>query len=191
MNTNKALILVDFINDTVDSKGKVAGKGYADFAERHLTLANAQKLLTKARENNWTVIHVRLSFSTSYHEHPSQSPLFGAAKKFGAFQAGQWGNEFHELLQPRENEIVLQKIRVSAFFDTPLDTILRNLGVNNLYVCGVATDLAVQSTAKDAHDRDYQVNVVSDCCAAANDEDHTQSLRMISKIATIINLNEV
>lgn len=182
------LVLVDFINEIVDPKGKLAGKGYAAFVEKHATLDNVRKLLGAAREHGSLVVHVRVGFSPSYAEHPEGSPLFGAAKKFGALQVGTWATESHPKASPLPNEPVLIKHRVSAFYGTPLDAILRANGIHEIMVCGVATDLAVQAAARDAHDRDYKVTVVSDCCGAASDEDHDQSLRTLAKIATVMPL---
>ena len=89
------------------------------------------------------------------------------------------------------NEPVLTKHRVSAFYGTPLDVILRANGIREVLICGVATDLAVQAAARDAHDRDYVVTVVSDCCGAASDEDHETSLRVLAKIGAVKPLSEV
>lgn len=69
--------------------------------------------------------------------------------------------------------------------------VLRNNNITDLYICGVATDLAVQAAARDAHDRDFVVHVVEDCCGAANESDHTTSLFPLKKISHVITLNEV
>jgi nicotinamidase-related amidase len=137
------------------------------------------------------VFHIRIGFSSDYKEHPENSPLFGAAKVAGALQLGSWGTEFHPKAGPVEGEAVITKHRVSAFFSTPLDLLLRTHGVRELLVCGVATDLAVQAAARDAHDRDYAVTVIADCCAAAADEDHEQSLKTIAKFAKIFSSHDV
>lgn len=190
-NEPTALISVDFINDIVDPKGKLAGKGYADFIGKHHTLENVRKLLDLARREGISVIHVRVGFSPSYAEHPERSPLFGAAKQAQALRLGDWATEFHADAAPVAGETVMVKHRVSAFYGTPLDLVLRARGIRELMICGVATDLAVEAAARDAHDRDYMVTVVSDCCAAARDDEHEQSLRTLSKIASVKQLSEI
>lgn len=189
-NTQNALILVDLINETVHPEGKLASKGYADFDSRYGTLDRIQKLLQYARNQQYAVIHVGLGFSPDYKEQPENSPLFGSAKKFGAVKLGDWGTEFHPKTAPAEGEACLTKHRVSAFFGTALDTILRVYGVKNVIIAGCATDMAVQSTIRDAHDRDFLCTIISDCCIAASDEDHEHSLRLLSKVARIIKLEE-
>lgn len=187
----KGLILVDFINEIIDAKGKFAGHGYADFAEQHRTLDRASTLLEKARAHEIPVFHVGLAFSPDYKEQPEQSPLFGSANIYGAVQAGTWATDFHPRVAPIDGETLITKHRVSAFFGTPLDLILRTYRISELLVVGCATDMAVQSTIRDAHDRDYQCTVVADCCAAATDGDHSQTVRMLAKVSKVLNLNEV
>lgn len=186
-----ALILVDLIHEIVDPKGKLSGKGYADFALRHGTLPRITELLTQARAKDFLVIHVGLGFSPTYCEQPKDSPLFGAAEKYGALQIGTWACDFIDSAAPIGGEVVLKKHRVSAFFGTPLDLILHNNKVERILIAGCATDMAVQGTVRDAHDRDYQVMVISDCCIAANDEDHDQTLRMLSKVAQVKPLDQL
>jgi nicotinamidase-related amidase len=187
----KALLAIDFINEIVHVKGKLSGKGYSQFIEKHSTLEKVKQLFSIVRNQNIPLIHVRVGFSSRYQEHPQQSPLFGTAAQFNALQLETWATEFHQQASPISGEIVLTKHRVSAFYGTPLDLILRNKGVQNLLICGVATDLAVQSAVRDAHDRDYMVTVISDCCGAANEDDHEQSLRTMLKMCAVVSLKKL
>lgn len=187
---SKALLLIDFVNDNVAIDGKMAGKGYPTYCETHGTLESAKKLLDTFRKNNLLVIHVRIGFSPDYCEQPVNSPLFGAAKKFGAFKLSEIGDEFYSSLKPLSTERTIVKHRVSAFYGTPLELILRNNNICELFVCGVATDLAVQAATRDAHDRDFKVTVIEDCCGAANENDHLNSLVPLRKIAKVVTLKE-
>ena len=187
MTTENALILIDFINDIVHQDGKLAKKGYHDFTVRHKTPNALQATLEHARAKGWLVCHVRVGFLPTYVDHPSHSPLFGAAKQYRALCQNEWGTEFNEIALPSEKEPIVQKSRVSAFYNTNLDTILRINGTRNVYIAGVATDLAVEAAVRDAHDRDYLAYVISDCCAAASDEDHQKALTTLSKVAKVVN----
>ena len=189
--TKNALVLVDFINEIVDEKGKLSSKGYHSFNCEHDSLAIASELLAYCRANDFAIIHVALGFSSDYKEQPENSPLFGGAKKFNALQINTWATEFHPKVKPLANETLLTKHRVSAFFGTPLDTILRTFNVENIFIAGCATDMAVQSTIRDAHDRDFNCTIISDACIAANNEDHAQTLRMMAKVAKIMTVAEL
>lgn len=186
-----AVIFVDYINEIIAPNGKLAGKGYADFAARHGSIAQAIRLLCKARDAKALCIFVRLGFSSGYAELPERSPLFGAAKKYNALLLGTWGTEFYEGLTPNENDIVIEKNRVSAFYGTKLDLVLRLHGISTIVVAGVATDLAVESAVRDAHDRDFDVVVAQDACIAASDEDHNHSLIPLAKIARVVTVDEI
>lgn len=186
-----ALILLDFINEIVDEKGKFAGKGYPDFVKSHGVIDCVNKAIAKAHVKNIPIIFVRVGFSPDYRKWPESSPLFAAAKKFGALQLGTWSTEIHQSIHKADSDFLVTKHRVSAFYATSLEAILRTLKVDTLLLGGVATDLAVQSTAQDAHDRDYRVVVLEDLCGAGSEDDHKNALHTLAKIATIAKSAEV
>jgi len=187
---NTALILIDLINEIAHPDGKFAGKRYPDFIRKNKTLDHANQAVAKARETGMPIFWVRVSFSPDYDELPLSSPLFGKAKEFGALKGDSWATEFHEELDVRENDVKIVKSRVSAFYGTALQMHLRARGINKVLIGGVATDLAVESAARDAHDRDFEVVVLADCCAAGSDEDHERSLLNMAKICRVSNLGE-
>lgn len=191
IQSDTALLLVDFINEIVDPKGKLAGKGYADFDKQHGSLNRVSQLLALARSRQYAVCHVGLRFSKDYKEQPESSPLFGGAKKFGALAEGGWGAEFHPMAAPISGEACIPKHRVSAFYGTPLELLLRTYGVRRILVAGCATDMAVQAAVRDAHDRDFSAVVISDCCIAASDDDHDQALRLLSKVGSVSLLEQI
>lgn len=182
---NAALICIDYVNEMVSPGGKLSGKGYLTFVEKNNTLQKVKTLQQKFRDEGLFILHVKISFSENYIEHPANSPLFGKAKEFQALQSGSWGTDFAEAIKPEPGEKTIVKRRVSAFYSTDLEATLRAKGITTIYLSGVATDLTIESTARDAHDRDFNVIVVSDCCAAANDDDHNKSLITLQKISTV------
>ena len=187
----KALLCIDYINDIVAEKGKLSGKGYLEFCQNNRTLENLSELQNYCRRQEIPVLHVRVGFSPSYSEQPKHSPLFGKADQFQALQLGGWGTEFHPQVAPIAGENIITKHRVSAFFATDLELLLRTLKIDAVIIAGVATDLAVEAAARDAHDRDFAVTVVADCCAAADNADHAKSLKTLAKIANIATLAEL
>lgn len=187
----KALLLIDFINEIVHPEGKLSGKGYADFIAKHHTLEHVASAIQIARDKQLLIVHVRVGFSESYIEQPKSSPLFGKAHEFQVFKLDSWGTEFHQKIDVQPTDVMITKHRVNAFHQTPLDLILRNNQVNSLLIAGVSTDLAVANATRDAHDRDYQVTVLADCCAAPSEEEHNASLLSLKKIAAIATINDI
>ncbi|BCX13983.1 MAG: isochorismatase [Candidatus Dojkabacteria bacterium] len=188
----KAIVCIDFINEIVHPDGKLSGKGYADFVNSHGTLAKVKTLTEQARNMGIPVIWVAVQFDADYSNWPGEtSPLFGAAKKFGALTEGTWATQMHEDVAAQDSDIHMPKHRVSAFSNPEFARKLSEMGVTQLYIAGVATDLAVASAVLDAHDMDFQVTVVTDASAAANDEDHQSALRQVAKVATLAELSKI
>ncbi|MEJ2456278.1 MAG: cysteine hydrolase [Candidatus Thiodiazotropha sp.] len=186
----QALVLIDLINELIAPEGKLSGKGYADFAERHGTLNKVAALLRHARSHKQRIIHVRVGFSPDYREQPKGSPLFKHASRLDALKLGEWGTEFLPQATPLPGETILTKHRVNAFIGTPLDLTLHNAGIERIAIVGCSTDVGMQTTARAAHDLDYECTVIGDCCIAPCDEDHDPTLRMLSKVAKVVTLEQ-
>ena len=182
----KALLCLDFENDIVHPDGKVSGKGYAAFNAAHDTLTTLRKVQDQFRNANLPVVHVRVGFFPGYAQQPKGSPLMGKAHEFGAFDLSGWGGAFIDEVAPQGDELVINKHRVGCFYGTSLELTLRTMGVTDVFLAGVSTDLVVESTAREAHDRDFTVHVVADCCIAANEEDQQRSLTSMEKLASIV-----
>ncbi len=187
----KALLCLDFENYIVHPDGKVSGKGYAAYNAEHGTLATLRQVQDEFRAAGLPVIHVRVGFFPGYAQQPKGSPLMGQAHEFGVFDLSGWGGEFMDEVAPQGDELVITKHRVGAFYATPLDLTLKTMGVDEVFLAGVATDMAVESTAREAHDRDLAVKVIADCCIAANEEDQQRSLTNMKKLAAIITSDEL
>ncbi len=183
----KAFIIIDYINEITHEKWKLSTKGYYNFIQENNTFEKINAKIQEARSNNDLIIFVKLAFDTKYYNQPKESPLFGKAKAFGILQEESWGTEINDHLDFRKDtDIIVVKNRVNAFYQTNLNLILQNNNIKDIEVCGVATDLAVSSFVRDAHDRDYNVTILEQCCAAATYEDHKNSIAILSKLATII-----
>jgi nicotinamidase-related amidase len=89
--------------------------------------------------------------------------------------------ELMDDLARRPDEPVVRGQAANGFDRTILDTILRIAGVDTLVLVGIATDVAVESTARAASDLGYRTIVVSDACTADNDESHARSLDVLQK----------
>jgi nicotinamidase-related amidase len=182
----KALLCLDFENDIVHPDGKASGKGYAAFNTEHQSLEHLASVQDQFRKAELPVLHVRVGFSPSYAEQPKGSPLMGQAHAYGVFDLSGWGTEFMTEVAPIDGELIITKHRVGSFHGTSLDLTLKTMGVTEVCLAGVATDLVVESTAREAHDHDFAVTVISDCCIAANNEDQARSLKNMEKLATLV-----
>ena len=184
LQPNETLVLtLDFINDIVHPEGKIAHSAKR-IADNH-TVENANSVIKKARERKIPIAHVKVGFDANYQTCPPHSPLFSAAPKFNALQLNTWGTEFHEKLDVNENDYIIIKNRVSAFYCTKLETLLRAKGIKNIVLMGVATNMAVETTAREAHDRDYNVIIIQDACETTDQQSQEASLAVLQRLANV------
>ena len=95
------------------------------------------------------------------------------------------GHPVARLLAPEEDDYFVLKPKHSAFFATPLETLLAYLGPTTLILTGLTTDSCVSFTAADAFLRDFHVVVPEDCVAAIDPEDHAQALRSMERVMKV------
>jgi ureidoacrylate peracid hydrolase len=87
-----------------------------------------------------------------------------------------------EEIRPLDNELVLIKGCSGVFNGTAIDQILKNMGIDTLIVCGVATNYCVETAVRDAGDRGYNVILLSDACAAVTAEDQAFAMRILNNV---------
>ncbi|WP_353191476.1 cysteine hydrolase [Pandoraea pnomenusa] len=83
-------------------------------------------------------------------------------------------------------DVAVWKVAYSAFFNTQLDWVLKNVGIDTVVVCGIVTNGGVASTARDAHMRDYRVLVLSDGCAAPTPAMHDAALADLRTVGDVM-----
>jgi nicotinamidase-related amidase len=96
---------------------------------------------------------------------------------------GAAGRNFVHGLMPDDNDHFVLKPKHSAFFQTPLDFLLRHLDVRTLILTGLATNSCIVSTAHDANMRDFSLRVPSDCSAARTMREHQEAIAHIHEMA--------
>lgn len=95
---------------------------------------------------------------------------------------GGKGVEIHKDLTPEPGDYLVTKARYDAFLGTDLVFLLNGLGVmpgDTLIICGVASNVCVHYTSAGAHQRDYRIKVVEDCCAGSSMEEHEAAMRQV------------
>jgi len=178
-------LVLDMQNDLVHPDGaNGSGPLGAQVRERNL-ISLTQAAVQKARAAGVRVGFVRVGFSDDYRECPPNSPVFSGAPKAGMFKLSGWGTRIHEGLGARDEDLLIVKHRVSPFYSTSLQAQLRALGIQKIYCSGVSTQAVVQATVRDAHDRDYPVVVLEDCCAAHSAEEHANSIQSLRRFCEV------
>lgn len=188
----KSLYLVlDMENDLVHTDGP-SGKspmGAQVVSRKILPLTAAA--ITRARAAGVMIGFVRVGFSADYKECPPSSPIFSPARQNGLFKLGGWGAEIHPDLPVKPEDIQVVKHRVSPFYSTNLEVQLRAKGIERIYCSGVSTQAVVQATVRDGHDRDYEMILLEDCCAAHSDAEHANSVGSLGRFCKVENSQTV
>jgi nicotinamidase-related amidase len=186
----KTLFLVmDMMNDLVAEDGFNAQTYGVQVKERG-TLEHTASAIARARAAGVQVGYVRVGFSPDYRECPPASPIFSGARKNNIFQLGTWGTEVHASVAPEPQDFDIVKHRVSPFYATSLEAILRANGIERIVMCGVSTNGVVHSGAREAHDRDYEVVILEDCCAGVTADEHMHAIACLGRYGTITTTEE-
>lgn len=174
-----ALLLLDLQNEMVHPQGKVGAGGLAAIVESRGVLANAKRALDAARKRGNTVVHIRLGFRPDYSDCLSVAARITKLKQNQAAIVGTFGAEFADEVKPLDSEIVFTKQCVNPFFNSGLLSWLQSRGVTRVVLCGVATNLVVEASARAADDAGLAVAVLEDACASPNEEWHKFSVSNI------------
>lgn len=174
-----ALVVVDVQNDYCHADSPMVTKAGLDVGAAQAMLPRLLHLVDAARAAGALVIWVRMvrtEFTRSEVEREQRERVRPGAADI--CREGTWGAEFYRV-EPAEGEPIVNKARYSGFVDTGLELILRSRGITTLVFAGVATNVCVESTARDAFMRDYYVVLVEDCSAAYFPDLHAAALRNI------------
>ena len=98
---------------------------------------------------------------------------------------GSKEREVHESVKPQAIDLVLDKSAASIFIGTNFEYLMRNRGINTLIFTGIATEMGVESSARDAANRGFFPVVVSDCVSSSNKEAHERSLKNMERIVIV------
>jgi nicotinamidase-related amidase len=164
-----ALLVVDMQRAFVDPNGSAFLPAAPAACARLVTLVAA-----------WRAARLPLFFTRHAHLEPRQDG--GALSRFwrSLILEGTRDAELVDALRPQTGERVVLKHTYSAFAGTPLEQALRGLGVEDLVVGGVMTDLCCETTARDAFVRDFNVFFLADGTATAAPELQLGSLRSVA-----------
>lgn len=157
-------------------------------------LARAAETIALVRSRGAHVGFVRVAFEDADYDAVPPTSMMGARMVSAgrAFHADSPATAFNQKAAPQPGDIVVRKVRVGAFSTTDLDQQLRDRGVDTLLLAGLSTSGVVLSTVRDAHDRDYQVFVLSDLTGDPDPEVHEfLTSRIFPRQSTVITTAEL
>ncbi len=171
-----ALLVIDMQNGFCHPDGSFGELGL-DVSMCTAAIEGCAELVDAARAAGVPVIFTRYVYRSDYRDGGVLvHDLMPALAEARSLAAGSWDAELVDELRPREDDFVVDKNRYSAFYGTGLEPILTSLGVRRLVICGVTTNMCVETTARDASQRDYHTFVVSDATGELDRARHESAL---------------
>ena len=150
-------------------------------AEKTGVIGVQARLLDEFRKAKAKVVYTLVTYQPELPGVRPNSPLFRTLIESPTLLEGTSAVEVIDDVAPRPDEPVVRGQAANGFDRTILDTIFRLAGVDTLVLVGIATDVAIESTARAASDLGYRTIVVSDACTADSDESHARSLDVLQK----------
>jgi ureidoacrylate peracid hydrolase len=161
----------------------MAAAGF-DVTPLQAALPGVLRLIGLARGARVPVIYTRFVFHRGLADFNIRDGQNARAKALRVplhyLEEGTPGVELTPEITPGPGEFVIDKARASAFYGTRLEPLLGGLGVRNLVICGVTTNICVETSARDAGQRDYGTWVVRDAVAEFSPERNEHALTAIA-----------
>src|SRR3954452_18340742 len=181
-----ALLIIDMQRDFMEPGGfgETLGNDVSQLARAVKPIA---AVLSAARQAGLLVVHTREGHLPDLSDAPPAKIARGAPSlRIGdpgpmgrILIRGEAGHDIIPALYPLDSEIVVDKPGKGAFYATEFGDVLQKYGIENLLVCGVTTEVCVNTTVREGNDRGYRCVVLSDCCASYFPEFHEMGLNMI------------
>lgn len=194
--TKSALIVVDMQNDFVHSEGSLAFKS-REVPEAEIdmpflmgTIPQVKRLVDAFRQAGRPVVYIAHILKADYSD--AQIPYWRLGRPPGEgnrtfIVENTWGAQIVDELKPQEGEHLIIKKGFGGFSNTPLDTVLRNLGVTTCVVSGVTTCVCVSTTVRGGVDHNYHMILVKDAVAERDRETHEAELKTMARVFADVN----
>ena len=172
-----AMVVIDMQNDFLHPEGWYAASGI-DIGHMRASIEPTKTLVVEARSRGLPIIWTRHGFRDE-----RDAGVFMRLRPFltsGGLRQGTWGYEILDEMGTKPEDWYVDKNRLSAFYNTNLELILRSLETETVLVAGVLTNQCVAATSKDASFRDFKPIVVRECTGTTLPHLHEPALEMMA-----------
>ncbi|MGY3109882.1 nicotinamidase-related amidase [Bradyrhizobium sp. LM6.9] len=181
-----AMIIQDLQNDVIMDGGAFADSGAPGHAKQQQVVENVRRLAEAARARGVAIIHVWFVVEAGAPGVTLNAPLFEGLVDSKAMVRGSWGAAPVSGLEPRPGDFVVEKVRMSAWEGTRLETILKATGRDMIINTGAWTNMSVEHTARTGADKGYFMVVPEDCCSTMNADWHAASINFAMQNVAVV-----
>jgi gluconolactonase len=187
-----ALIIQDMQNDVVIDGGAFAASGSPQHCREQRCIENIRRVAEVCRARGVMVIHVWFLVEPGAPGLTQNAPLFEALADSKGLVKGSWGAEPVPGLERQPGDYVVEKMRMSAWEGTSLETVLKSGGRDVIIDTGAWTNMSIEHTARTGADKGYVVIVPEDCCSTMNADWHRASINYaLTNVAAVTSADEV
>ena len=186
-----AMIIQDLQNDVIAEGGAFATSGSPAHAKQQNVIENVRRVADACRARGVLVIHVHFIVEPGAPGMTLNAPLFEGVVDNKAMVRGTWGAAPVIGLEPRPGDFVVEKMRMSAWEGTRLETILRAGNRDVIINTGAWTNMSVEHTARTAADKGYFVVLPEDCCSTMNVDWHNASINYALQNVSVVTKAEL
>ena len=182
------MLIQDLQNDVIIDGGAFAETGSPDHAREQNVVANVAALAATCRSKGIPVIHVWYIVEPGAPGLKLNAPLFQGVLDAGAVVRGTWGAAPAEGLEPQDGDLIVEKMRMSAWQGTKLENLLAGLGRDTIIVTGAWTNMSIEHTSRTGADKGFFMVVPEDGCSTMNADWHNASINYaLTNVATVTN----
>ena len=176
-----AIVVVDMQNDFCAENGYIHTTQGADMSGNRSLAERIGRLVRAGRTAGCEIVWVKAIYDHDLLPAPMLSKMLERGNGAVCCASGSWGADFYEI-SPENGEQVVEKRCYSAFHNTQMDDILRRRGIKSLIITGVATNVCVDSTLREAFFHGYYIVMPPDCVGSANMPLHEATIKSVEFI---------
>ena len=176
-----AIIVVDMQNDFCAENGYIHTTQGADMSGNKRLAERIGKLVNAGRAAGCKIVWIKAIYDHDLLPAPMLSKMLDKGEGAVCCESNSWGADFYEI-GPEDGEQIVEKRCYSAFHNTQLDDILRRHGIKSLVMTGVATNVCVDSTLREAFFHGYYIVTPPDCVGSANLALHEATITSVGLI---------
>jgi len=180
------LIIQDLQNDVIIEGGAFADSGSPEHAKEQNVVENVAALADTCRSKGIPVIHVWYIVEEGAPGLKLNAGLFNGLKDANALVRGTWGAAPADGLEPKDGDLIVEKMRMSAWQGTRLENLLAGLGRDTIIVTGAWTNMSIEHTSRTGADKGFFMVVPEDGCSTMNADWHNASINYaLQNVSTV------